>query len=108
MILKKRDCKKNMENVIKEEVKQKNKLKKVLDIIFYVALALLLILATFALTSRFTKGRIGNSQYLVVISSSMDGEEQIEYEIKTIPVKSLVKVELVQNDNFYSELKKVM
>lgn len=97
-----------MENVtkVKEEGKQTNKIKKTLDVIFYVVLALLLILASFALASRFTKGRIGNSQYLVVISSSMDGEEQIEYDIKTIPVKSLVKVELVQNDNFYSELKK--
>ena len=66
-----------------EEGKQTNKIKKTLDVIFYVVLALLLILASFALASRFTKGRIGNSQYLVVISSSMDGEEQIEYDIKT-------------------------
>ncbi len=100
-----------MEN--KEETKEIKKSKRALkitgNIVFYVVLAFFLVLADFSITSRVTNGKIGNSQYLVVISGSMDGERQEEYDIKTIPVKSLVKVDLVKEgkeEDFYSNLKK--
>lgn len=100
-----------MEN--KEETKEIKKSKRALkitgNIVFYVVLAFFLVLADFSITSRVTNGRIGDSQYLVVISGSMDGERQEEYDIKTIPVKSLVKVDLVKEgkeEDFYSNLKK--
>lgn len=100
-----------MEN--KEETKEIKKSKRALkitgNVIFYVVLAFFLVLAGFSITSRVTNGRIGDSQYLVVISGSMDGEKQEEYDIKTIPVKSLIKVDLVKEGNeedFYSNLKK--
>ncbi len=100
-----------MEN--KEETKEIKKSKRALkitgNVIFYVVLAFFLVLAGFSITSRVTNGRIGDSQYLVVISGSMDGEKQEEYDIKTIPVKSLIKVDLVKEgkeDDFYSNLKK--
>ena len=77
------------------------------NVLFYLLLVLLLLLAGLSITSRVTGGRIGNSQYLVVISSSMDGEEQSEYPIKTIPIGSLIKDEVNDNsDAFYSSLKK--
>lgn len=100
-----------MEN--KEETKEIKKSKRALkitgNVVFYVVLAFFLVLAGFSITSRVTNGRIGDSQYLVVISGSMDGERQEEYDIKTIPVKSLVKVDLVKEgkeEDFYSNLKK--
>lgn len=100
-----------MEN--KEETKEIKKSKRALkitgNVIFYVVLAFFLVLAGFSITSRVTNGRIGDSQYLVVISGSMDGEKQEEYDIKTIPVKSLIKVDLVKEgkeEDFYSNLKK--
>jgi len=100
-----------MEN--KEETKEIKKSKRALkitgNVVFYVVLAFFLVLAGFSITSRVTNGRIGDSQYLVVISGSMDGEKQEEYDIKTIPVKSLIKVDLVKEgkeEDFYSNLKK--
>lgn len=96
-----------------EETKKIKKSKRALkitgNVIFYVVLAFFLVLAGISITSRITNGRIGDSQYLVVISGSMDGESQDEYDIKTIPVKSLIKVDLVKEgkeDEFYSSLKK--
>lgn len=85
--------------------------KLIADIIFYVLLAIFFLFACLSVTSRVTKGKIGNSQYLVVISGSMDGEKQEEYDIQTIPVKSLIKVNLVPSSEekekeFYSSLKK--
>lgn len=77
------------------------------NILFYILLVVLLFLAGLSITSRVTGGRIGNSQYLVVISASMDGGEQKEYPIKTIPVGALIKDEVNDNsDAFYSSLKK--
>lgn len=60
------------------------------------------------MTFRLTKGKIGNSQYLVVISGSMDGERQ-DYEIERVPIKSFIKVDLIEEgkeEEFYSSLKK--
>lgn len=95
-----------------ETTKKKSKTIAIIkNIVFYVVLAFVVVVAAFSLTSRFTKGKIGNTQYLVVVSSSMDGEKQDEYDIKTIPVKSLISVSLVPSDTekekeFYSSLKK--
>ena len=96
------------ENVIEDKKSKKGMLKKVGNILFYIVLGIFFILACFSITTRITKGKIGNSQFLVVVSSSMDGEQQ-DYDIKTIPVKSLVKVELIskgKENEFYSSLKK--
>ncbi len=100
-----------MEN--KEETKDIKKSKRALkitgNVIFYVVLAFFLVLAGISVTSRITNGKIGDNQYLVVISASMDGENQDEYDIKTIHVKSLIKIDLVKEgkeDEFYSSLKK--
>ncbi len=95
----------------KESVCLSNKkiLKRIGNIVFYVFLFLFFFLACFSLITRITKGRIFNSQFLVVISGSMDGEKQEEYDIKTIPIKSLVKVSLIEEGKeteFYSSLKK--
>ncbi len=103
-----------MEKTIESEKKEENKkekktLKRVGNILFYVLLGLFFLLACFSLTTRITKGRIFHSQFLVVISGSMDGERQEEYDIKTIPLKSLVKVSLIEEgkeNEFYSSLKK--
>ena len=96
-----------------DENKNQKKSKKVGKIIgnaiFYTVLGLLTVTAAFSITSRITGGRIGDSQYLVVISGSMDGERKEEYPIKTIPVKSLIKVDLIKDgheEEFYSGLKK--
>ncbi len=90
--------------------KGKRKVAKIIgNSVFYTILGLLTVFAAFSITSRITGGRIGDSQYLVVISGSMDGERQEEYPIKTIPVKSLIKVDLIkdgQEKEFYSSLKK--
>ena len=102
------------ENVEKKE----NKAKIAGNVIFYTLLGILLILAGFSITTKITKGRVGNSQYLVVISSSMDGEKQYYetedgtkyyYDIPTIPVNSLIKIDLIadgKEEEFYSSLKK--
>lgn len=89
-----------------EKRKSKRALKITGNVIFYGVLAFFVVVAGFSVTSRITKGRIGDSQYLVVVSQSMDGEKQEQYDIKTVPVKSLIKVDLVKNDDFYSSLKK--
>ncbi len=90
--------------------KGKRKVAKIIgNSVFYTILGLLTVFAAFSITSRITGGRIGDSQYLVVISGSMDGERQEEYPIKTIPVKSLIKVDLIKDGEekeFYSSLKK--
>lgn len=94
----------NMDNVSK-----KTAWKRVRDIIYFLFLGFFLILAAISVTSRITKGKIGNTQFLVVASGSMDGEKQKDYDIKTIPVKSLIAVDLIQDgkeDEFYSSLKK--
>lgn len=93
-------------NKQKNTESKKNPVKIVLNIIFYVLVAILLFFAAISITTRITKGKIGSSQYLVIISSSMEGEEKEEYDIKTIKVKSLIKIDLVKDDNFYSSLKK--
>ncbi len=93
----------------KEEKKGKKALKITGNIIFYTFFTLIFGLACLSITSRITNGRVGDSQYLVVISSSMDGDKKNEYEIQSIPVKSLIKVDLVKSgkeDEFYSSLKK--
>lgn len=82
--------------------------KRILNILFYVLLGILFVLACISMTFRITKGKIGNSQYLVVISGSMDGEKQ-DYEIDSVPIKSLIKVDLIEEgkeEEFYSSLKK--
>ncbi len=92
-----------------DNVSKKTAWKWVRDIIYFVFLGFFLILAAISVTSRITKGKIGNTQYLVVVSSSMDGEKQEDYKIKTIPVKSLIAVDLVKEgkeEDFYSSLKK--
>lgn len=90
--------------------KKRNKALKIMgNVIFYTVFAFFFAVACFSVTSRLTGGRIGDSQYLVVVSSSMAGEKQEEYDIKTIPVKSLIKVDLIKDgkeDEFYSSLKK--
>ncbi len=90
--------------------KQSKRIGKIIgNTIFYTVLGLLTITASFSITSKITGGRIGDSQFLVVISGSMDGERQEEYPIKTIPVKSLIKVDLIKDgheEEFYSGLKK--
>ncbi len=83
--------------------------KTILNIIYFVFLGFFLVLAVFSVSTRITKGKIGNSQLLVVVSSSMDGDKQEDYDIKTIPVKSLIAVDLIKDgkeDEFYSGLKK--
>ncbi len=88
---------------------KKSTWKKVLDIIYYIFLGIFLLLAIVSVTSRITNGKIGNTQFLVVASSSMDGEKQEDYSIKTIPVKSLIAIDLVKDgkeEDFYSQLKK--
>lgn len=83
--------------------------KKVLNIIYYIFFVFFLLLAVLSVSSRITKGKIGNTQFLVVASSSMDGEKQDDYSIKTIPVKSLIAIDLVKEgkeEDFYSQLKK--
>lgn len=94
----------------KTEKKPKKWLKILSDVLFMVLLVIIAFFAVIAITSRVTGGKIGNHQYLVVVSSSMDGEEQKEYDIKTIPIKSLIKVECVpdkedEQASFYSSLK---
>lgn len=93
-----------------EKEKKPRKIGKIIgNAIFYTVLGLLSITAAFSITSKITGGRIGDSQFLVVISGSMDGERQEEYPIKTIPVKSLIKVDLIKDgheEEFYSGLKK--
>lgn len=100
----------NTQTKQKEKNKEpKQKLKLIGNIIFYIVLGILFLLACLSMTTRITKGKIGNSQYLVVISGSMDGEKQEQYDIKTIPIKSLIKVDLIQEgkeNDFYSSLKK--
>ncbi len=90
--------------------KDKKKIYKLIgNIVFYIFFCLFFILACFSVSTRFTKGKIGSSQFLVVISSSMDGESENEYDIKSIPVKSLIKVDLIKEgkeNEFYSSLKK--
>lgn len=97
-----------MENdTVKKDKKKTYKL--IGNIIFYTVFAFFFILACFSITTRFTKGRFGSSQFLVVISSSMEGEEKKEYDIKSIPVKSLIKVDLIKEgkeNEFYTSLKK--
>lgn len=97
-----------MENdTVKKDKKKTYKL--IGNIIFYTVFAFFFILACFSITTRFTKGRFGSSQFLVVISSSMEGEEKKEYDIKSIPVKSLIKVDLIKDgkeNEFYTSLKK--
>lgn len=93
-------------NKQKNAESKKNPLKLILNVIFYILVAILLFFAAISITTRITNGKIGSSQYLVIISSSMEGEEKEEYDIKTIKVKSLIKVDLVENDSFYSTLKK--
>ena len=98
-----------MESENNQKTKNKKIAKKVGSILFYACLSVIFVFAAFSLTSRFTGGRIGDSQFLVVVSSSMDGEPQEEYEIKKIPVKSLIKVDLIKDGEektFYSSLKK--
>ncbi len=98
-----------MESENNQKTKNKKIAKKVGNVLFYVCLSVIFVFAAFSLTSRFTGGRIGDSQFLVVVSSSMDGEPQEEYEIKKIPVKSLIKVDLIKDGEektFYSSLKK--
>lgn len=92
-----------------DNVSKKTAWKRVRDIIYFLFLGFFLILAAISVTSRITKGKIGNTQFLVVASGSMDGEKQEDYDIKTIPVKSLIAVDLIQDgkeDEFYSSLKK--
>lgn len=82
--------------------------KRILNVLFYVLLGILFVLACISMTFRLTKGKIGNSQYLVVISGSMDGERQ-DYEIESVPIKSFIKVDLIEEgkeEEFYSSLKK--
>lgn len=99
-----------METTKEEQTSKKNKtLKKIGNIIFYTLFSIFLVIAVFSIVSRATNGRIGNSQFLVVLSGSMDGEKQEEYEIKTIPTKSLIKIDLIEDgkeEEFYSSLKK--
>ncbi len=93
-----------------EKQKKPKKVGKIIrNTIFYTVLGLLTVTAAFSITSKATGGRIGDSQFLVVLSGSMDGESQEEYPIKTIPVKSLIKVDLIKDgheEEFYSGLKK--
>ncbi len=95
----------------KENVDKKNEkkiFKLIGNIVFYICLCFVFLLAIFSIFTRVTKGKIGSSQFLVVISSSMDGNEE-DYEIKSIPVKSLIKINLIEEgkeDEFYSSLKK--
>ncbi len=90
--------------------KEKTKLgKKIGNIVFYSLFSIFLLIAAFSLTSRITNGRFFDSQFLVVLSGSMDGEKQEEYEIQNIPIKSLIKIDLIKDgkeDEFYSSLKK--
>lgn len=91
----------------KEKKEKKSIVKIILNIFFYVILVILILFAGVSIASRVNNGKIGSHQFLVVISASMDGEEQEEYDIKTIPVKSLIGVKLNTYDNeFYSSLKK--
>ncbi len=92
-----------------DNAEHKSTWSKVGNILFYILLVIFFFLALISLSTRITKGKIGNTQYLVVVSSSMDGEKQEDYDIKTIPVKSLIAVDLIQDgkeDEFYSSLKK--
>lgn len=97
------------ENKVEIEKDDYKTIKKVGNIILYILFFIVFVFACFSITTRITNGKIGNSQFLVVISSSMEGEEQTEYDIKTIPVKSLIKIDLVETgkeNEFYSNLKK--
>ncbi len=92
-----------------ENAEHRSTLGKVLNIIFYIFLVIFFCLALVSVSTRITKGKYGNTQFLVVVSASMDGEKQEDYDIKTIPVKSLIGVDLVKEgkeDEFYSSLKK--
>lgn len=90
-----------------EENKNKKIFKIIGNVFFWLIVAVVGCFAAVSITSRATNGRFGDTQYLVVLSASMDGEKKEEYEIKTVPVKSLIKIDLVGNneDNFYSNLK---
>jgi signal peptidase I len=97
-----------MENTATEK-KKKSPWKIVGDVAFWVLAGFLLVLACLSITLRATGGHIGDSEYRIVISGSMDGEKK-DYPISTIPVGSLVKIQDVPSDTakaqtFYSDLK---
>ena len=82
-------------NIALTSKKKQSIWKRILNVLFYVLLGILFVLACISMTFRLTKGKIGNSQYLVVISGSMDGERQ-DYEIESVPIKSFIKVDLIE------------
>lgn len=99
----------NNELTNNKEKEKKSVLKIIGNIVVYILFFIIFVFACLSITTRVTNGKIGNSQFLVVISSSMDGESQDDYSIKTIPVKSLIKIDLVEQgkeNQFYSSLKK--
>lgn len=78
--------------------------------------AVVIVLAVVLSVTVYLWDRNGNSldfsdtQVLVVVSGSMDGEPRTEYEIETIPIESMVFVREVPSDpgaaqEFYSSLK---
>lgn len=75
-------------------------------VLLSVAAILVVALATVGALMVFNKSpNLLDSEFSVIVTGSMDGEPQSEYEIETIPVNSLIAVHKLHGDD-YKDVKK--